>query len=131
MTRRIATGVAALILLSMCEVFRQPLEIERAPHGVIVRCEALGEYASNIQRIEVGESSTASIIWRVEAKKSSFQLHNFALVAGSNRSVLLGDTETRTTVPRSSQFVLMPGTKYWVEVCPPGFRRCRRREFVL
>lgn len=131
--KRCQVALLVAVFALRCGFTHPPVHVEHSALGVTIHCESLGEYPSDIGRILVVESESGRIVWRVEPIGGSFQLHNFALVAGANsRDLLLSWGHAETIVPQRGPFVLNRGTKYRVFVCAPsGLKRCGSSEFAL
>jgi hypothetical protein len=126
MLRKLAALITTVSLLAGCELAKVPVSVERTVSGVIIHCESLGEYPSDIGTIELRDELTQQIVWRVRPEKEMFQLHNFSLAVGPNRSIIpVTWGGVRAVVPVSGPFTLHRGRRYQVRVCAPsGLKRC-------
>ncbi len=122
------------LLVAACGVVHPPVTVEHTQSGVTVHCESLGEYPSDIGRVEVTECASGQTVWRVEPSSGKvFQLHKFPLSAGVNSGSLpLSWGRARTVIPSRGVFILTRGVEYQVAVCAPeGLKRCGRAIFKL
>jgi hypothetical protein len=101
--------------------------------GVTIHCQVLGEYPSNVERIDIVEKRSGRLVWRIRAQGGMFQLHEFNLASGPNSGAVRPFRGSfRTETPVQGAFDLEPGIKYQAFVCEAGWLRiCRSTEFTL
>jgi hypothetical protein len=103
-------GLAVLILASLTYFLTPSVHAVRTAQGVTVHFETLGEYHSNVRRIEIVEQKTDRTIWLVTARDEMFQMASFQLVAGLNMSTLQPSWgKARTEIPAYGSFDLQRG----------------------
>lgn len=132
----LAATVAILLLpiVIACIYFSTPtVYAESADGRAIIHCEVLGEYPSDVSRIEIIEVRTGRVIWKVNANGGHFQIHKFELVLGSNVSTLQPNFGNfQNEIPQQGPFYLGPKTPYRASVCSSGrFSICRMASFTL
>src|SRR5688500_13670220 len=131
--RRHFVSVVALVLASACGVTHSPVSVERTTAGVTIHCESLGEYPSSVGVVELIDTASGRMIWRIEPEGDVFQLHNFSLRPGSNAaSIPVSWGVARRVIPAGETFGLETGRSYRVNVCAPnGLKRCGSADFTL
>lgn len=125
--------LAMLVFATLAYLFTPSVFAVRSAHGLTVHCELLGEYPSDVRRIEVVEHASNRLVWRVTARGETFQLHRFDLVPGLNAGRLLPSSGTaQTDIPVQAAFDLQRGINYRASVCFTGWLNiCRNVDFIL
>lgn len=129
----IAAILALLVLATLAYLFTPSVYAVRTVQGVTVHFETLGEYPSDIDRIEVVEHETRRMVWRVSARGEMFQLHQFQLVPGLNISRPQPSWgSVQTDIPAHGAFMLRRGVAYRASVCFRGWPYiCRNADFII
>jgi hypothetical protein len=130
----IVVAIAAVILLARLTcLFTPSVYAARTAQGVTVHFETLGEYPSDIDRIEVVEQRSGRMVWRASARGGMFQLDRFTLVPGLNIAALKPSYgRVHTEVPADGSFTLRRGIAYCASVCFKGWPyRCRDAGFIF
>jgi hypothetical protein len=129
-------GVAVLAMLlqaTLAYFFTPSVYAARTAQGVTMHFETLGEYPSDIHRIEVVEQVSGRMVWRVTARGEMFQLHRFQLVPGLNKGSLepsWGDVQTE--IPAHGSYELKRGIAYRTSVCFGGWPYiCKEADFIF
>jgi hypothetical protein len=118
----IAAVLAMLLLALLACLFTPSVHAVRTAQGVTVHFATLGEYPSDIGRIELVEQGTGRMVWRVTARGEMFQLDRFELVPGSNLGKLQPAWgSARTDIPAHGSFELQRGIAYRASVCFKGW----------
>jgi hypothetical protein len=80
--------LAVVLLATLAYLFTPSVYAGRTAQGVTVHFETLGEYPSDIDRIEVVQQESGQIVWRATSQGEMFQLDRFQLMPGPNISRL-------------------------------------------
>lgn len=125
--------LATLMLATLAWLFTPSVYATQTAKGVTVHVETLGEYPSDIDRIEVVERESGRTVWRVTARGAMFQLQGFELVAGSNMGGLQPTWgSAQTDIPADGAFTLQRGIAYRAAVCFKGWPYlCRNADFNI
>ena len=129
-----AIVIPAGLVLFACVYFTTPAVYSaRSARGVVIHCEVLHDYPSDVSRIDITEKKSGRIVWRVTARGDKFQLHHFDLASGPDTGHLQPYSGTyRTDIPARGFFDLKPGVDYRASVCSAGWWSiCRTTEFML
>jgi hypothetical protein len=134
--RSIVVVVAVLAMLVMAAVLylvTPSVYTVRSAHRLTVHCEVLGDYPSDVARIEIVEQKSSRIVWRIKAQGDMFQLHKFDVVSGPNAGgVQPFWGRFQTEIPTQGSFELKPGVAYRASVCSADWLRlCRGVAFTL
>jgi hypothetical protein len=125
--------VATLLLATLAYLFTPSVYAVGTVQGVTVHFETLGEYPSDIDRIEVVEQESGRMVWRVKARGEMFQLDQFQLVPGLNA----GEPQpswgsVQTEMPAHGSFKIQRGIAYRASVCFRGWPYiCRDADFTI
>ena len=124
-------AISVMLTLASCG---QPIRLESKSDVIVVDVQFLGEYPSDVSKIQLVNSTTGKVVWSVVPKGGDrFQIHTLELHAGENAAEpLLSWGQARVEVPTARILVLQPHVLYRVQVCSPGwFGRCRSAAFKL
>lgn len=101
--------------------------------GVTVHFASLGEYPSDIDRIEVVEQGSGQMVWRAVSRGEIFQLDRFQLVPGLNTGTLKPSYgRVHTEIPAHGSFMLQRGIAYRASVCFKGWPyMCKDADFMF
>jgi len=129
----IAAVLAQMLMAILFQLFTPSVFAVPTAHGVTVHVKTLGEYPSDIDRIEVVEQGGGQMVWRATARGVMFQLRQFELVPGLNMGRLQHSWgSVQTEIPEHGSFQLQRGVAYRAPVC---FREwpyiCRNADFVI
>lgn len=130
----IAVAVVAVILLAaLAYLFTPSVYATRTAQGVTVHFETLGEYPSDIDRIQVVEYESGRMVWRATARGEMFQLDRFLMVPGLNIDILKPSYgRVQTEIPAQGSFTLQRGIAYRAFVCFKGWPYiCRDAGFTF
>lgn len=130
----IAVAVVAVILLAtLGYLFMPSVYATQTAQGVTVHFETLGEYPSDIDRIEVVEHESGRMVWRATARGEMFQLDRFPLAPGLNIDSLKPSYgRVQTEIPAQGSFTLQRGIAYRAVVCFKGWPYiCRDADFTF
>jgi hypothetical protein len=130
----IAVAIPLVLVLIAYAYFGTPsVYVESSAHGATIHCEVLHDYPSDVERIEITETTTGKIVWSVKAQGEMFQLHKFNLTRGWNVETLQPYSgQFQTSIPQQGPFYLQSGTGYRASVCSSGwFSICRTATFTL
>lgn len=136
MKKVIFVVVACIFVIGIFDlVTRFPLNIVVDRSRATAHMELLGQYPNNVYLIELEQTATSRVIWRVVAIKNMFQLTYVDFVVGSNNANLITfqSNSARTEIPLdSAEFVLVPDADYKLKVCPSSWwQRCVSEVFRL
>ncbi len=113
---------------------RPAVSIEHEGTRVVVHTELLGEYPSEVARVEVIDANSARTLWTGLPEGDEVQIHSLTLRAGMNDSrpdVFWG----RFRAPAAGEtptFRLEPSTAYIVKVCAPAIiPLCQSKSFAF
>ena len=125
--------VSFLLLIALTYFLTPDIFAAAAVDGVTVHCELLGEYPSDINRIEIVERANGRMVWRVVAREEMFQLHSFKLFPGLNNSRLQSSSGgAQTDIPTTESFALPRGVSYRASVCLASWLKiCRSVDFIF
>lgn len=129
-----AIAIPVAIVLSAFVYFTTPSVYSAgSARGVTIHCEVLHDYPSDVSRIDIVETKSGRVVWRVKALGDKFQLHHFDLARGPNAGQLQPYWGAyRTDIPAQGFFDLKPGIHYRASVCSAGWWPiCRPAEFTL
>jgi hypothetical protein len=125
--------LAVVLLATLAYLFTPSVYAGRTAQGVTVHFETLGEYPSDIDRIEVVQQESGQIVWRATSQGEMFQLDRFQLMPGPNISRLNpSHGRVQTEIPAHGSFTLQRGIAYRASVCFKGWPYiCRDADFIF
>lgn len=125
--------VFTLLLVTLAYLFTPSVYAVGTVQGVTVHFETLGEYPSDIDRIEVVEQANGRMVWRVKARGEMFQMHRFQLVPGLNSGGLQPSWgSVQAEIPARGSFKIQRGIAYRASVCFKGWPYiCRDADFTI
>jgi hypothetical protein len=128
----IAIALPVALILVAYTYFSRPIVFSaRSAKGVIIHCEVLHDYPSDVGRIEIIEEKSGQTVWLVKARNDELKLHSFELTRGRNAGTLQpSDGQFQVVIPEQGSFYLKPGVSYRTSVCSSGwFSVCRTATF--
>ncbi len=120
-----ATVFVAIVMLVQSCGSRPPLRVTASSRGVECDVQTLGEYPTNISRIELLNTFSGSLVWNLRATTEGVQVARFSLVTGENAAVPSEVVQGtfRILAPKSkSTFQLEEGVEYELRVWGAGKR---------
>lgn len=123
--------VCIFVSVAVVACLSPPLAVEDGEGFVVLDFQVLGEYPSEIRRLQLLEQSTQQVIWELEAAEGSPQIWRLRLSLGENASdinELVVGGRLHVKSPDGKQiFVLSAGTTYQLRVWGEGARSARAR----
>ena len=127
--------VAPLPFVAVAVWWQTPeLHVDTGSRPAQAHMELMGEYPSDIRRIEIVRDDTSAPVWKIVAVGDLFQIHAVPLVVGDNPvDVHLFSGQARPAIPAAGRsFRLEAATAYRITICPSAWLGlCRSAPFVL